>query len=166
MIACAQIALVAGTLTLIRGLRGRASGDLRLAQRRSFIALAAGAGVALSVAVNGALLASMPAWWHVLAVGCGAAALPALLAAARSARTASAITPDEPADGLAADVPLAPRFTLFACGTAVSGAVLLQGLVGERSLQEGLIRSAIEAAGLALGVALLGRPLGLFSSAR
>jgi hypothetical protein len=166
MIACAQIALVAGILALVRGLRGRAVGDLRLAQRRSFVALAAGAGVSLSVAVNGVLLASMPTWWHVVAVVCGVASLPGLVAAAQSARTASAITPDEPAEGLAADLPLPAWITLFACGAAVSGVVFLQGVVGERLLQEGLIRGGIEATGLLLGVVLLGRRLGLLSSAR
>jgi hypothetical protein len=100
----------------------------------------------------------------------GLVALPGLILAARALRRARAITPAGEEHGfeehgIGADLPF-PRVTLALLGTAVTGAVFLQGVVGERSLSEGLIRGGIEAAGLGLGLALLGRPLGLVSSAR
>lgn len=145
-IACAQIALVAGTLAVLRGLRARSAGDLRVAQRRAVVALVAGVGVALGLAGAGALA--------------GLVALPGLVLAARALRRALAITPDGEARGLEADLPF-PRVTLTLLGVSVSGVVLLQGIVGEKSVQEGLIRGGIEAAGLLLGVVLLGRVLAL-----
>lgn len=148
-IAGAQIAFVAGMLSLVRVLRGRTTGDLCVAQRRGIVGLAAGAVVAVALAVTGAYYAVV--------------VLPALLLAARAARNAGAITPAEPADGLQADLPF-PRFTLALLGAAAAGVIFLQGVVGEKSVQEGLIRGGIEATGLALGVLLLGRPLRLFAT--
>lgn len=153
-IACAQIALVAGLLALMRGLRARSVGDLRVAQRRAVVALVAGVGVALGLAGTGAYA--------------GLVALPGLVLAARMLRRASSITPDGEVHGveghgLEADLPF-PRVTLTLLGAAVTGVVLLQGVVGEKSVQEGLIRAGIEAVGLALGVLVLGRVLALRAS--
>lgn len=148
-LASAQIAFVAGMLSLVRVVRGRSAGDLRVAQRRGTVALAAGLVVAVALAATGA--------YYALAV------LPALVLAARASRRAVAITPDEFADGLGADLPF-PRATLLVLGAAASGVVFLQGVVGEKSVQEGLIRGGIEATGLVLGVLLLGRPLALRAS--
>ena len=150
-IAFAQIAFVAGMLSLVRTLRARTAGDLRVAQRRGAVALVAGAVVAVALAATGAI--------YTLA------ALPGLVVAARTSRRAVAITPDELADGLGADLPF-PRVTLLLLGAAASGVVFLQGVVGEKSVQEGLIRGGIEATGLALGVLLFGRVLRLSSRAR
>ncbi|HEX5449945.1 MAG TPA: hypothetical protein VFW85_07800 [Gaiellaceae bacterium] len=148
-IACAQIALVAGLLALMRGLRARSAGDLRVAQRRAIVALLAGAGVALGLAGVGAYA--------------GLVALPGLVLAARVLRRAAAITPDGEARGLEADLPF-PRVTLTLLGASVTGVVLLQGVLGEKSVQEGLIRAGVEGVGLTLGVLLLGRPLALRTS--
>jgi hypothetical protein len=104
----------------------------------------------------------MPGWWTALALVSALVPLPGLAAAAVAARSAAAVTPDTgPAPGLEADVPANPRAVLLVLGAAAVGVVLLQGIVGEHSLVEGLIRGAIEAAGLVLAVALLGRRLGL-----
>jgi hypothetical protein len=145
-IACAQIALVAGLLALMRGLRARSVGDLRLAQRRAIVALLAGVGVALGLAGAGAYV--------------GLVALPGLVLAARVLQRARTITPDGEARGLEADLPF-PRVTLALLGASVTGVVLLQGVVGEKSVHEGLLRACVEGVGLALGVLLLGRPLAL-----
>jgi len=150
-IACAQIALVAGLLALMRGLRARSAGDLRLAQRRGMVAILAGAGVAVGLTGAGAYT--------------GLVALPGLVLAARVLRRARAITPDGEARGLEADLPL-PRVTLTLLGASVTGVVLLQGVVGEKSVQEGLLRAGVEGVGLALGVLLLGSPLALRTSRR
>ncbi|HET8585643.1 MAG TPA: hypothetical protein VFM89_07880, partial [Casimicrobiaceae bacterium] len=117
-IACAQIAFVAGMLSLVRTLRVRTAGDLRVAQRRGTVALIAGAVVVVGLAATGALYAL--------------AALPGLVIAARTSRRAVAITPNEPADGLEADLPF-PRVTLTLLGASVTGVVLLQGVVAEKS---------------------------------
>jgi hypothetical protein len=150
-LAAAQIAFVAGMLALVRVLRARTAGDLRVAQRRGFVALAAGAIVAVALAGTGALYALL--------------ALPGLALAARASRSALAITPDESADGLRVDLPF-PRVTLTLLGAAAAGIVFLQGVVGEKSLQEGLIRGGIEVTGLVLGMLLLGRVLALSGPSR
>lgn len=166
MVAFAQIAFVAGVLALARGLRATAPGDLRVAQRRAAVALAAGACVSISLAVHGAVLAPMPGWWRALTLACALVPLPALAAAAVSARSAATLTAGAgPAPGLAADLPgpLArrPATALAVLGLAAVALVVLQGVVGEHSLGEGLLRGAIEAAGLAAAVLLLGRVLAL-----
>lgn len=166
ILAFAQIAFVAGVLALVRGLRGRGAGDLRLAQRRAFVALAAGGGLCVCLVVQGAAARPMPLWWHVVSFAAALVPVPGLVWAARAQHAAASITPDAPAAGLSADLPVSPRVALFALGAIVTALIVAQGIVGERSLNEGFTRGSIEAAGLALGVVLLGRPLGLFSSAR
>lgn len=166
MITFAQVAFVAGVLALARGLRATAPGDLRIAQQRAAVALAAGACVSVSLAVHGAVLAPMPGWWRALTLACALVPLPALAAAAVSARSAAALTAGAASSqGLAADLPgpLArrPGLVLAALGLAAVSLVVVQGVAGEHSLVEGLVRGALEAAGLGLAVALLGRVLGL-----
>jgi hypothetical protein len=166
MLAFAQIAFVAGVLALSRGLRGHSAGDLWLAQRRAFVALVAGGGLCVCLAVQGVAARPMPFWWHAVSFVAAFAPLPGLVLAARAQRSAAAITPRAPAAGLAADLPVSPRVALLAAGTLVTTLIVVQGVVGERSVNEGLTRGAIEAVGLALGAVLLGRPLGFVSSAR
>jgi hypothetical protein len=138
-----QIAFVAGMLALIRTVRGGTTGDLRLAQRRALIAVIAGAATCACVAVQTTPFALLP--------------LIALLPALRASLRAAAVTPAAPAPGLRADVPV--PLPIF--GAIAVALVLAQGIVGEHSVVEGLVRAGIEAAGLAAGVVLLGRPLGL-----
>lgn len=143
IVAFAQIAFVAGTLAVWRALRGRSAGDFRIAQRRAAVGLVAGAGVLICLAPL------------------GLAGLPLLVAAAVATRSASALTPAEPAQGLTADFGRHARLVLFALGLVAVAAIACQAIVLEGSVWEGLIRGAIEAGGLAAGVAVLRAPLAL-----
>jgi hypothetical protein len=146
-LAFGQIAFMAGTLALWRGLRGRSAGDLRIAQRRGLIALAAGAVVCLSLVADAGPVA--------LAVA------PLLAAAAVATRRAAVLTPPAPAEGLSADFGRHATLILVALAAIAVGGVVFQGIAFEGSGWEGVIRGAIEAGGLAAGVAVLGRPLAL-----
>jgi hypothetical protein len=148
-LAFGQIAFVAGTLALWRGLRGRTAGDFRIAQRRGLVALAAGGVVCASLVADVGPLA--------LAVA------PLLAAAAVATRRAAALTPAAPAEGLSADFGRHAGLVLLALGAIAVGVVVFQGIAFEDSGWEGVIRGAIEAGGLAAGVAVLGRPLALRS---
>jgi hypothetical protein len=147
ILVCAQVALVAGSLALLRALRARVPADLRLAQRRSAIALAAGAGVCAAAALDS------PSTWLLV---CALAPLPALTVASASTRRAIVVTGDTPAAK-----PELPPFALALLGAIAVVGVVAQGTLFEHSLVEGLMRAALEAAGLVAAVALLGRPLGL-----
>jgi hypothetical protein len=149
--AFAQIALVAASLALLRAFRRSAAGDLRLAQRRGLVALAAGVGVCACVAFDAGPLGLVP--------------LPFLVAAAWVTRGACALTPATQGGGLDADLGPHARQILAVLGLGVVAVVVAQGVFFERSASEGLTRGLLEAAGLAAGVALLGRPLGLRVSA-
>jgi hypothetical protein len=166
ILGCAQIAFVAGCLAAWRVLRRDGVADLALAQRRGAVALLAGAGVSAGLLVHGALLRPMPAAWIALTLTAGALPLPGLVLAAARLREAATLTPATGAPtSLADDLPAALRGRgaplLAALAALATALVVLQGIVGERSLSEGIVRGAIEAAGLFLGVVLLGRLLGL-----
>jgi hypothetical protein len=147
ILAFAQIALVAGSLALLRAVLARTSGDLRLAQRRSAIALAAGAGVCAAVAVDS------PSTWLLV---CALAPLPVLAVAAASTRRAVAVT-----GAASATKPELPLSGLLVLGAIAVAGVVAQGALFEHSAFEGFVRGSIEAAGLLAAVVLLGRPLGL-----
>jgi len=151
ILACAQIAFVAGSLALLRALRGGAAGDCRLAQRRAAIALAAGVGVAAGLAAEGRML--------TIVLGVGAVA--PLAAAALANRRALQLTPRAGARGLGADLGPHAALILFALGALAVAGVVFQGVAFEDSGWEGIIRGAIEAGGLGAGVVVLGRPLRL-----
>lgn len=168
LVACAQIAFVAGSLALWRVLRRQGIADLALAQRRATVALAAGSGVSGALLLNAAVLRPMPPAWIALMVVAGAVPLPGLALGGLRIRAAGALTP-APVDrtGLADDLPATLRGrgpALLAGLAAVAvGVIVAQGIVGEGSAMEGIVRGAIEAGGLFLGVVLLGRLLGLRS---
>lgn len=143
ILAFGQIAFVAGTLAVWRALRGRTAGDFRVAQRRAAVGLLAGAGVLICVAPL------------------GLAGLPLLAVAAVVTRRAAALTPAEPAEGLAGDFGPHAFLVLLALGIVPVGGVAAQGILFEGSGWEGVIRGAIEAGGLAAGVAILRAPLAL-----
>jgi hypothetical protein len=147
ILAFAQIAFVAGSLALLRAWRARVPADLRLAQRRSAIALAAGVGVCAAAAVD-----SPSAWLLV----CALAPLPVLAVAAASTRRAIAVTGAAPAAR-----PELPPLALLVLGAIAVAGVVAQGALFEHSLVEGVVRGAIEAAGLLAGIVVLGRLLGL-----
>lgn len=165
MVAFAQVAFVAGVLALVRGLRGRTPGDLRLAQRRTVVAVAAGGGLACTVLAHALAVRPMPLWWHAAIVACALAPLPGLVLAGAAARNASALTPAGDAAGLSADLPgplrRSPGWVLAALGAFAVAFVLVQGTTFEASVTEGLARAGFEAAGILVAVALLGRMLGL-----
>jgi hypothetical protein len=166
MFGCGQIALVAGTLALVRGLRGRRPGDLGLAQRRSLFALGAGAATCASLLVHAAVLRPMPVWWIALAAVCGAVPLPLLAGAALRVRGAAVLTPAEgPTTALAGDLPgplrRYPGWVLVALGVVAVAAVVGGSAIAEDSLVEGLLRGVLEGVGLLAAVAALGRLLGL-----
>jgi len=166
MIAFGQVAFVAGVLALARGVRPRRAGDLALVQRRAVVALLAGGLASICLAVNAVAAPGMPAWWRALALASALLPLPGLGAAFVAARSASAVTAEGgAAETLEGDLPgsLArhPGAVLAALGAVAVAFVALQGVFGEGSLSEGLIRGAFEAAGLLAGVVVLGRVLGL-----
>jgi hypothetical protein len=165
MVVFAQIAFVAGVLALLRGVRGRDAGDLRLAQRRALVALAAGAGFCVSVAAQSLATQPMSLGWHALALAIALAPIPLLAAAGAATRAAAEMTPSSEAVGLAADLPrpvagYAP-LVLVALGTIAVAGVVFQGVVFEGSGWEGIIRGGLEASGLVAAVVLLGGVLGL-----
>ena len=147
ILAFAQIALVAGSLALLRAVFARTSGDLRLARRRSGIALAAGAGGGEAAAVDSP---------STLLLVCALAPLPVLAVAAASTRRGVAGT-----GGASAAKPDRPLYGLLVLGAIAVAGVIAQGALFEHSAFEGLVRGSIEATGLLAAVVLLGRPLGL-----
>lgn len=146
-----QIAFVGGCLALLRALRARTAGDLRLAQRRAMVALVAGAGVASGLALDGG----------PLGIAFAVVAAVVLAVAAYAMRRAWLLTPAERAEGLSFDFGRYAPLVLLALGAIAVGGIAFQGVVFEGSGWEGIIRGSIEAGGLVLGVALLGRPLAL-----
>lgn len=151
IVAGAQIAFVAGCLALLRALRGRTPGDLRLAQQRAGVALLAGCAIVGGLVAQG----------RILAFVCAAAGFVLLAVAATATRRARLLTPPGDAAGLSYDLGPHASLILFALGAIAVGGILLQGVTVEGSGWEGIIRGAIEAGGLAAGVAVLGRPLRL-----
>lgn len=151
ILAGGQIAFVAGSLAVLRALRGTTAGDLRLAQRRAAIALAAGALVAAGLAAEG----------RTITLAFAAACVVPLAAAARANLQAARLTPPARAAGLDADFGPQAALVLLALAVVAVAGVVFQGVAFEDSGWEGIIRGAIEAGGLAAGVVVLGRPLGL-----
>lgn len=169
IVAGAQVAFVAGVLALARGVRGSlAVADRRLVQRRVTVAIAGGAVTCCGLLFHGVVLRPMPAPWIALTLTAGALPLPLLAYAAHRVRAAARLTPaGGGARGLSADLPgrlgRHSRTLLAALGALAVALVAVQGTFFERSSSEGAPRAAIELAGLALGTAVFGRVLGLFS---
>jgi hypothetical protein len=167
--ASCQIAFVAGVLAHARGVRrSLAAADRRLVQRRASVALAAGAATCVALIAHGILFRPMPTSWIVMTIAAGALPLPLLGYAATRVRAAARLTPvGGRAAGLSADLPgplgRHPRGVLAALGVAAVALVVVQGSAFERSASEGPARGAVELVGLALGAAVLGRVLGLFT---
>lgn len=166
LLAFGQVAFVAGCLALWRVLRRNGVADLALAQRRAGVALAAGGGVSVALLLNASVLRPMPPAWIALMVVAGALPLPGLALGGLRLHAAAALTP-APGEttGFADDLPSALRgrgpALLVALAVAAVGLIVVQGIAGEGSAMEGVVRGAIEAGGLFLGVVLLGRLLGL-----
>lgn len=171
-----QIAFVAGLLALIRGvrLRGRSTlpgAEVRILNRRSIVALAAGvAGVGATIPFvmqHGALL---PAW-SAAVVFTGAGVTIGLMLIGIAAAVSGARLRVQTA-GAAGDVfddlgPLVPRplrghpwpFAL-AVAAGLAFVITAAGVAGDDGY-DGALRAAAEAAACLLGFALLGRYLGV-----
>jgi hypothetical protein len=165
MVLCAQVAFVAGVLTIRRRPAGVA--EAALIQRRAGVALLAGAGVVAGEIVQaGALESYLPGWWLALALAGAAVSSAALGACAHSLRAAHAVTPSGgPVPGLARDLP-SPLSSHAAGFAAVTGAaaVLLVGVGSvftENSVGEGATRGVLEAVAFAGCYLLLRRPLAI-----
>ena len=170
LVAFGQIAFVAGLLTLARGARQNLSGaDLRLVHRRGAVALAAGALTSGSLLVQALELRPMPTWWIRVGVAGAVVSFAPLAAASVALARAARIAPasEGVAPGVSGDLPrpLARHATgvLVSLAALAIGFVAISGAVLESSGVEGLIRGAIEAFGLAAGVVVFGRVLGLRS---
>lgn len=157
MALAAQVAFVAGVLAVWRVLRGAGGGDVRIAQRRLGVALAAGAVVVAGHAAQAAALQPFfPSWW-------AAAALPALVVpvlalgvSAGELREAAALSSGVPPARRAFPWPLA-----VATGAGAVLLVTVGSAVAERSWSEGVTRGALELVAFSGCFALLGRYLGL-----
>jgi hypothetical protein len=178
-----QIAFVSGCLALLAAVRLRRveaapGAELSLVRRRNAVALAAGAGTLLALAVS-ALNAQglLAAWWIVLTVALSCAlSIPVALAGVALVRSAA---PEAAPGGRANDVfdDLAPVFGLppvrrlelpdhpwrFAilCASAVFVLGLAGGWYAEGDPGSGLVRGGFEAIALLASFAVLGRTLGL-----
>jgi hypothetical protein len=176
-----QVALVAGTLALLRAARrwrARAlpTAEIALIRRRAWVGLVAGfatvAGLELYVADFSAVL---PSWWLALVGGLGAAAGLALLGAcARLGRGGAIVTHASGSSGDVFDDLPAIRWRWLRrhpwrlgalASVTVAAAMTLVGWHAERSLIEGVERGVIEGLASAAGFALLGGAIGVAAAA-
>ncbi len=153
-----QVAFVAGVLALWRALhRLRTPAELRLVQRRTGVALAAGVFALGAHAVQTvAVQPYMSTLWFALAIP--ATLLPALAlgVAAHGVHGAVAITPDT----APARRPF-PWRLVVAIGAAAVAVIVVGSAFAEHSWVEGLSRGVLESIGFALCFALFGRRLGI-----
>jgi hypothetical protein len=150
----AQVAFVAGILALWRG---RSAHDLRLAQRRLAVALAAGVAVLAGELVQSAALRPLlPSWWFALAIAAVAVPGAAIAGAAYRLRCAVAVTARvEPATQ-----PF-PAALVLAIGVSAVSVMTVGSTVAERSWIEGVFRGVVEAIAFTAGFLVLGRRLGI-----
>lgn len=150
----AQVAFVAGLLALWRF--WISPQELRLAQRRTGVALGAGLVVVAGEVTQAAALApALPAWWLALALVAAATPALALGGAAQRVRVAAAITPD------ARTTRSFPSALVVAVGAA---AVLCMGVgstIVEHTWIEGAWRGMIELVAFTVCFLVLGRRLGI-----
>ena len=150
----AQVAFVAGLLAL--GRFWLSPQELRLAQRRTGVALGAGALVVAGEVTQAIALApALPAWWLALALCAAATPALALGGAAQRVRAAAAITPDVRTSRAF------PAGLVLAVG---AGAVLCMGLgsaIVEHTWIEGAWRGMIELVAFTVCFLALGRRLGI-----
>jgi hypothetical protein len=153
-----QVAFVAGVLALWRALkRPQSSAELRLVQRRTGVALAAG-GFALGAhAVQTVSVQPyMSTSWLALALSATIVPTFALGAAAHGLRGAVVLTPAaEPARR-----PF-PWRLVIAIGAAAVTVMVVGSAFAEHSWVEGLSRGVLESIGFAFCFAIFGRRLGI-----
>jgi hypothetical protein len=158
MVFAGQVAFVAGVLALWRVLqRPRTAADLRLVQRRTGVALAAGGVALVAHAVQTAAVQPlMSTWWLALAIPASLAPAVALGGAARGLRGAIALTPETEPSRRPFPWPL-----VLAIGVAAVTVMVVGSAFAEHSWVEGLNRGALELIGFTLCFAVFGRRLGI-----
>ena len=174
-----QVALVAGTLAALRGVRRRKvrilpAAELALIRRRAWVALGAGIATAVGLelyVVNFSLV--LPGWWLELVGSLSAVAAVALLAASTTLVGAGAVATATPggAGDVFDDLPVIrwrwlrshPWRLGVVASLSVTVAMTLVGWHAEHSLIEGIERGALEGLAAAAGFALLGRAIGVMT---
>lgn len=153
-----QVAFVAGVLALWLVLqRPRDPQELRLAQHRIGVALAAGVVVIIGEATQAvALQPLLTAWWFAFSLAAVSVPVVALAGAARGVRAAAAVTP--------AVAPVPRPFSRPLVVAICAGVVALMTIgsaFAERSWAEGVTRGVIEGVAFAVCFLALGRRLGI-----
>jgi hypothetical protein len=153
-----QVSVVAGVLAVWCAVRRpTAPGELRLVQRRTAIALAAGGAALTAHAVQSiAVQPYMSTLWFAFAITGAIVPGLALAGAARGLHGAVELTP-----AVASSRRPFPWSLVVAVGGAVVGVMVVGSAFAESSWVEGLNRGTIELLAFALGFALLGRSLGI-----
>jgi hypothetical protein len=176
-----QVALVSGSLAALRAVRRRRTqrlpaAEIGLISRRARIALLAGFGTVAGLGLYLANFASHFASWYLGLIGGLAAVsvLPLGWAYTRVRRAAGIVSASSGAAGdVYDDVPWigwhwlrAKSWRLGLAGSLIVGVTAtVFAAHAERSIQEGIERGLIEGLGCAIGFALLGGAVGLFSAA-
>jgi hypothetical protein len=174
MFVASQVALVAGSLALLRVLRHRREpvlprAEIGLLRSRAWVGLGGGIACALGLelyVVN--FTAIMPAWYLALVGGLAGLATVGLGAAAVRLRASGGVVVETegPAGDIFDDLPPLRRLRdrpWRLCGLVAGGVGLAMTLAvwhAERSLAEGLERGVFEGAAAAIGFVALGRAVG------
>ncbi len=174
MVVAPQVALVAGSLGLLRALRRRRepvlpAGEVRLLRRRTWVALGGGLATSLALGVDVVNFSAIqPAWYVGLVEGLAGLSVVALGAAAASLRRTGdlVVSRTGPAGDIFDDLPVLRRLRdrpWQMCAIVAGGVGLAMTLAewhAERSLAEGLQRGIFEGVAAAAGFAVLGRAIG------
>jgi hypothetical protein len=175
-----QVALVAGTLAVLRAARRRRArtvpaAEIALIRRRAWVG--AGAGFATVIGLELYVLdfsSALPGWWLGLVSGLAAVAGVALLAASRQLVHAGAIVSGIPGGqgDVFDDLPAIrwpwlrrhPWRLGIIASLIVAVVMTLVGWHAEHSLIEGIERGVLEGLAAAAGFAVLGRAIGVASA--
>ena len=153
-----QVAFVAGVLALWRALRHPvAPAELRLVQRRTSVALAAG-GVALGAHAAQAVAVQpfMSTLWVAFAIVAALVPAVALGFAAHGLRGAIALTPA--VESLRRPF---PRQSVLVVGVSAAAVMVVGSAFAEHSWAEGISRGVLESIAFAVCFVAFGRPLGI-----
>jgi hypothetical protein len=167
IVVASQVALVAGSLSLLRALRMRRetvvpAAEVELLRRRTAVALGAGGVTAVGMILDAFnSTAQMPTWWTALTVSLAAIALLALAAATLDRSRTSSIVVSQPGGAGGFEADLGPFARSMLIGVLVVLGVLTMATLAESSILEGAERALAEAVFFFSGLLLLGRMLGL-----
>ena len=157
-----QVAFVAGVLALWRAVRHpQTPAELRLVQRRTSVALAAGGVALVAHAVQAvAVQPFMSTLWVAFAIPAFLIPVAALGVAGKALRGAIALTP--------AVEPLRrpfPRREVVIVGAAAAAVMIVGSAFAEHSWAEGVSRGVLESIAFAVCFVVFGRPLGIRAQA-